>query len=84
MNLDERDPFDYFYDEKVPNKPEQSSSGDIVNNLRSELQASSEVEPADDTILQQVNLKLIVGIIIGIVILCLICIFADGSWAFNA
>lgn len=78
MNLDERDPFDYFNDENVPIKPEQSSSGNLVNNLRSELQASSEVEPADDTILQKLNLKLIVGIIIGIVILCLIFILLMG------
>jgi len=78
MNLDERDPFDYFSDENVPNKPEQSSSGDLVNNLRSELQASSEVEPAEDTILQKLNLKLIVGIIIGIVIFCLIVFLLMG------
>jgi hypothetical protein len=78
MNLDERDPFDYFNDDKVPKKSEQSSSSDLVNNLRSELPASSEVEPAEDTILQQVNIKLIVGIIIGIVILCLILFLLMG------
>ena len=72
MNQEGHDPFDYFRDDKAPKKPEQTSSDDLVNNLRSDLLVASEVEPAEKSIIQQVNPKLLVGIFIGIVILCLI------------
>jgi len=72
MNQEGPDPFDYFRDDTAPKKPEQTSSDDLVNNLRSDLLAASEVEPAKKSIIQEVNPKLIVGIFIGIVILGLI------------
>src|SRR4030042_1650427 len=72
MNQEGHDPFDYFRDDTAPKKPEQTSSDDLVNNLRSDLLAASEVEPAEKSIIQQVNPKLLVGIFIGICILCLL------------
>ncbi len=79
MSLDDRDPFDYFSDEKVQNKTDQSSSSDMVNTLRSDLLASSEVEPAEESIVHQINYKLIGGVIIGFVIICLILYLLLGA-----
>jgi hypothetical protein len=79
MSLDDHDPFDYFSDEKVPEKEDQSSSSDIVNSLRSDILASSEVEPAEVSIVHQINYKLIGGAIIGFVIICLILYLLVGA-----
>ena len=79
MSLDDRDPFDYFNDEIVPNKTDQSSSSEMVNTLRSDLLASSEVEPAEESIVHQINFKLIGGVIIGFVIICLILYLLLGA-----
>jgi hypothetical protein len=79
MNQEEHDPFDYFRDEKPPQEPEQSSSDDIVNNLRSDLLSASEVEPTKKSFFQQVDIKLIVGIIIGVVIIGLILFLLVGA-----
>jgi hypothetical protein len=79
MKPQESDPFDYYIDDNPPDEPEQSSSSDVVNNLRSDLLTTSEVEPAEESILQKVNIKLIVGIIIGIIILCLIMYLLLGA-----
>ena len=79
MSLDDRDPFDYFNDEKVQNKTNQSSSSEMVNTLRSDLLASSEVEPAEESIVHQINYKLIGGVIIGFVIICLILYLLLGA-----
>ena len=70
MNQEDRDPYDYFRDEKTPNKTEQPTSDDIVNSLRSDLLIASIVEPEEETIVQQANPKLIMGIAIGGAILC--------------
>jgi hypothetical protein len=72
MIQEERDPFDYYKDEKDPEKLEQSTSDDIVTNLRSDMLAASEVEPAQKNIFQLINLKLLIGIFIGLIILGLI------------
>jgi len=72
MNQDNRDPFDYLKDEKAPKEPEPPASDDLVTNLRSDLLAASEVEPAKKNIFQQVNPKLLVGIFIGLLIIALI------------
>jgi hypothetical protein len=79
MNQQERDPFDYFRDEKTPQKPEEPASDDIVTNLRSDLLAASEVEPAKKSIFQQVDIKLIVGVIIALVIICVILYLLVGA-----
>jgi len=72
MNQDNRDPFDYLKDEKAPKEPELPASDDLVTNLRSDLLAASEVEPARKNIFQQVNPKLLVGIFLGLFIIALI------------
>ena len=70
MNQEDRDPYDYFRDEITPKKTEQPTSDDIVNSLRSDLLIASIVEPEEETIVQQVNPKLIMGIAIGGAVLC--------------
>ena len=72
MNQDNRDPFDYLKDEKAPKEPETPASDDMVTNLRSDLIAASEVEPARKNILQQLNPKLLIGIFIGLLIIAII------------
>jgi hypothetical protein len=72
MNQDNRDPFDYFKDEQAPKKTEPPESDDLITNLRSDLLAASEVEPAKKNILQQVTPKILIGIFIGLLIIALI------------
>jgi hypothetical protein len=72
MDQDEREPYDYFKDENAPKDMEQPISDDVVNNLRSDLLATSEVEPEEETILQQVDPRILAGMFIVIAILCLI------------
>jgi hypothetical protein len=75
MKLEDRDPFDYFRDDRTPKKKEPPTSEELVNNLRSDLPdllAASEVEPEEETVLQQFNPKVLAGIFIGIAILAMI------------
>lgn len=72
MNLQDRDPFDYYWEDKFPKKNDQPSSEEMVNNLRSDLLTASEVEPEEETVLQQVNPQVLAGIFIGIAILCMV------------
>jgi hypothetical protein len=55
MNQDEREPYDYFKDENAPKEAEQPASDDVVNNLRTDLLAASEVVPEEETILKSVD-----------------------------
>jgi hypothetical protein len=72
MNQDEREPYDYFKDENAPREMEQPASDDVVNNLRTDLLAASEVVPEEETILKSVDPKILAGLFILIAILCLV------------
>jgi hypothetical protein len=72
MSQDYRDPFDNKNEDKTPKKTEHPESDDLVTNLRSDLIAASEVEPAKNTFFQKINPKVLLGIIIGIIILAII------------
>jgi hypothetical protein len=69
MNQENQDPFDNLKDRNTPEKPEQPAADDLVTNLRSDLLAASEVEPARKNIFQQINPKLLVGIFIGLIVI---------------
>jgi hypothetical protein len=79
MNQDYKDPFDFEKEDKTPKKTVHPESDDLVTNLRSDLIAASEAEPARKNIFQQLNPKILIGIIIGLIIIAIILYLIIGS-----
>jgi hypothetical protein len=68
---DENHPFDYLRPSKSSQK-EDPNIGNIVTSLRADMLPATEEQPARKSIFQQENLKIAVGIWLGIVIIALI------------
>ncbi len=69
FNQEENKPFDYFNQVKSTQKQEKSSIGDLVTSLRTDMLPASEEEPAKKNIFERENLKVAVGILLGLVII---------------
>lgn len=78
-NQEESDPFDYFAREKAAQKPAVVSTENIVIKLRSEMLPSTETVPAQENLLQRVNLKIAAGIFIGLILLAVVVFVISGS-----
>lgn len=72
FDQEESKPFDYFKEVEAAKKQEKNTSENLVTALRSDILPASHAMPARKNIFQRVNLKLVVGIIIGLAILGLI------------
>jgi len=69
FNQEESTPIDYFHEVKAAQKPEKSSISNLVNTLRSDMLPASEEEPARKSIFERENLKIAIGILLGLVII---------------
>jgi len=69
FNQEESKPIDYFSEVKATQKQEKPSIGNLVTNLRSDMLPASEEEPARKSIFERENLKVAVGILLGLVII---------------
>jgi hypothetical protein len=78
-NQEDQAPFDYFKEVEVARKQEKTSAQKLVTSLRSDMLPASSISPAEKAVFQRVNLKLIVGILFGLVILAIILYFAVGG-----
>lgn len=72
-------PTDYFSEVKAAQKQEKASVTNLVTALRSDMVPASNVQPAKKSILQRDNLKIAVGILLGIVIIGFILYIAIGA-----
>jgi hypothetical protein len=78
-NEEEHPPFDYFKEVEAAKKQEKTSTQSLVTSLRSDMLPGSTISPAEKAIYQRVNLKLIVGILLGLVILAIVLYFVIGG-----
>jgi hypothetical protein len=72
FNQENSRPFDYQKEVEAAKKQEKSSTENLVRALRSDMLPASSALPADKNIFQRLNLKIIGGVLIGLVILGLI------------
>ena len=69
FNQEDSKPFDYFSEVNSTQKQEKPSISNLVTNLRSDMLPASEEEPARKSIFERENLKVAVGILLGLVII---------------
>jgi hypothetical protein len=69
FNQEESKPIDYFHEVKATQKQEKSSVSNLVTTLRSDMIPASEEEPARKSIFERENLRIAVGILLGLVII---------------
>jgi hypothetical protein len=85
QSLDDKndEPFDYFSEGKAGKQKENSGLDSLISTIRSDPILTTDTEPARKNILEQVNLKVLVGILLGgfIVILLIFLIFGAGRKA---
>ncbi len=72
FNQEDKRPFDYHKEVEEAKKLEKSSADNLIASLRSDMILASSALPAKKNIFQRLNLKLIGGVLIGIVILGLL------------
>jgi hypothetical protein len=72
LKNEDKQPYDYFKEVEAVKKQEKSGSDNLINALRSDMLPASSVAPASKNILQRLNLKIIGGVLIGLVILAVI------------
>jgi hypothetical protein len=78
FNQEENKPFDYIKEVEAAKKQEKSSADSIVTSLRSDILPASEELPESKHIFQRINLKIAVGILIGLISILLIWFFLAG------
>jgi hypothetical protein len=69
---EETKPFNYFHEVEAAQKLEKRDAPNIVTTLRADMVPASDIQPAKESILSHDTLKILLGIILGLVILGLI------------
>jgi hypothetical protein len=78
-NQEEQPSFDYFKEVEAAKNQEKPSTQSLVTSLRSDMVPASDIAPAEKDVFQRINLKLLVGILFGAIILAMILYFAVGG-----
>jgi hypothetical protein len=75
---EDKKPFDYFRQVEAAQKEEKSSVSNLVSSLRTDMVPASNTEPARESTLQLENLRVIIGIFLGVIVVGLILFLSRG------
>jgi hypothetical protein len=75
---EDKKPFDYFRQVKAAQKQDESSVSNLVTTLRTDMVPASNAEPARESVLQFDYLRVIIGILLGVVIIGLLLFLSLG------
>jgi hypothetical protein len=72
------EPFDYFKEVGEPKKPADSGLDNLISSMRPDMPLASDAEPAKKNIFEKVNLKVVVGVLLGLFVLSLFLFILAG------
>jgi hypothetical protein len=68
---DENQPFDYFKEVEKAKKQEKPSADNLVSAMRSDMLLTSSTAPTEKSLMEKINLKVVVGVLLALFILIL-------------
>jgi hypothetical protein len=71
-------PSNYFSDVKAAQDQEKPNVSSLISSLRTDMVPSSNTEPAKESVIKHENLKALVGIVLGLIILAFILLMLIG------
>ncbi|PWB50982.1 MAG: hypothetical protein C3F13_15890 [Anaerolineales bacterium] len=75
---DENQPFDYFKQVEQAKKQEKPSADNLVSAIRSDMLMTSSTAPTEKSLMEKVNLKVVVGVLLALFIIILVWFLLAG------
>jgi hypothetical protein len=72
------EPFDYFKEGTSSKPPDNSGLGNLITTIRSDPLLTTDTEPARKNLLERINLKILVGILLGLFIIIFLIFLLAG------